>query len=330
MKGKELTLGLRVPHELFGGAELASFAARAEELGLDRLSLGDHVSFRGGKGYDGLIQSTALATVSSRIEVQTAIYLLPLRHPVLVARQIASLAELAPGRFVFGVGVGGEDPHESEICGVDPRTRGSRANESLGLIRRLLDGDEVSFHGAHFDVQGARILPAPSPPVPVIVGGRSEAALRRAARLGEGWLGIWVSAERFAESVATVESYAAEAGFAERCTRHGYQLWCGFGDSATVARPRLAAAMESLYGIPFERFERYCPYGTPAEVAKAISPYVDAGARDVNLIAVSGDHYQTLEAVLEVRRLLLERSEEPLHSGNGTARSRVGRARRAP
>jgi alkanesulfonate monooxygenase SsuD/methylene tetrahydromethanopterin reductase-like flavin-dependent oxidoreductase (luciferase family) len=70
-----------------------------------------------------------------------ALYLLPLRHPVLVARQLASIAELAPGRLTFGVGIGGEDPHELEICGVDPRTRGRRMDESLEILRELSEAD---------------------------------------------------------------------------------------------------------------------------------------------------------------------------------------------
>jgi alkanesulfonate monooxygenase SsuD/methylene tetrahydromethanopterin reductase-like flavin-dependent oxidoreductase (luciferase family) len=305
MVENDVTIGLRVPRELFANREgLQEFVERADDSSLDRLCVGDHVSFHGGTGYDGLIQSTALAALSSRIEIMTAIYLLPLRHPVLVARQVASLAEMASGRFVFGIGIGGEDPHESEVCGVDPRTRGRRADESLALIRGLLQGEEVDFHGEHYEVERARILPAPSPPVSVIVGGRSEAALRRAARSSEGWLGIWQTPERYAESIASVQAFASELNRADDCSRHGYLAWCSFGDDAAAARPQLARAMESLYKIPFDRFERYCPHGTPAEIAKALRPYVAAGARDINLIAPGADHAETVTATLEVRRLL--------------------------
>ena len=138
-------VGVRVPHGLFGaGADhLSRFASAVEMAGLDRVWVGDHVSFRGGQGYDGLVQAAVLAALTRTVRVQTAVYLLPLRHPVPVARQVASIAELAPGRFVFGVGAGGDDAAEVRNCGVDPSTRGRRMGEALGLVRRLLDGEKV-------------------------------------------------------------------------------------------------------------------------------------------------------------------------------------------
>ena len=125
------------------------------------------------------------------------LYLLPLRHPVTVARQLATIAQLAPGRLTLGVGLGGEDRHEIEICGVDPKTRGRRMDECLHILRRLADGTPVTFDGEFFALDDALILPAPSPSIPLVVGGRSDAAVSRAARLGDGWLGIWVSPRRY-------------------------------------------------------------------------------------------------------------------------------------
>ena len=122
------------------------------------------MTFQGGQGFDGLVQATALAALSRTIGVCTAVYLLPLRHPLPVARQVASLAQLAPGRFTFGVGVGGEDRHEVESCGVDPATRGRRTDESLRLIRRLFAGETVTATDGFFPVDEVRILPTPDPP----------------------------------------------------------------------------------------------------------------------------------------------------------------------
>jgi alkanesulfonate monooxygenase SsuD/methylene tetrahydromethanopterin reductase-like flavin-dependent oxidoreductase (luciferase family) len=124
--------------------------------------------------------------------VYVGLYLLPLRHPVTVARQLASIAELAPGRLTFGVGIGGEDRHEIEVCGVDPRTRGRRMDECLEILRAFAAGQPVTFTGEFFSFQDALIVPAPSPAIPLVVGGRPDAAVRRAMRLGDGWLGIWV------------------------------------------------------------------------------------------------------------------------------------------
>src|SRR4051794_35542009 len=96
------------------------------EACVDHLCVGDHVSFVVGDGSDGLIAATSLLAAQPTLPVYVAVYLLPLRHPVPVARQLATIAQLPPGRLTLGVGIGGEDRHESEICGVDPATRGRR------------------------------------------------------------------------------------------------------------------------------------------------------------------------------------------------------------
>ena len=131
------------------------------DSGIDHVCVGDHVSFHVGAGADGLIDATSMLTRYAELPCYVALYLLPLRHPVLVARQLAGIAELAPGRLTFGVGIGGEDPHELEICGVDPRTRGRRMDESLEILRGLSEGKPVSFDGEFFAVRDAQILPRP-------------------------------------------------------------------------------------------------------------------------------------------------------------------------
>jgi alkanesulfonate monooxygenase SsuD/methylene tetrahydromethanopterin reductase-like flavin-dependent oxidoreductase (luciferase family) len=302
------TVGVRVPHELFESerSALRRCVARIEAGRIDRVCVGDHISFHGGRGFDGLVQATALAVLSD-LEVQTAVYLLPLRHPVPVARQVSSLSQLAPGRFVFGVGIGGEDRAEVAMCGVDPATRGRRMDESLGVVRDLLAGEVVHRSGGFFELDGARLLPIPPEPVPVMVGGRSAAALRRAGELSEGYLALWTTPERYASSIATVEEHARAAGRPPVAWRHGVQLWCGFAPSAAAARPLVAGAMETLYRTPFDRFERFVPHGTPAEVADALLPFLEAGCRDLNLIPVAAGVDEAVDAVAEVRSLLTGR-----------------------
>jgi alkanesulfonate monooxygenase SsuD/methylene tetrahydromethanopterin reductase-like flavin-dependent oxidoreductase (luciferase family) len=303
----DITVGLRMPHELPGGAAaLCDFAAQVEATGVDRLFAGDHVMFKGGHGFDGLVNATAIAVGSRRLTVQTAVYLLPLRHPVPVARQVATLAGLAPGRLVFGVGLGGEDPAELRACGVDPATRGRRLDEALAVLRPLLAGTEVTMSGAFFALDRVRIEPAPDPPVPIVIGGRSGAALRRVARHGDGWLGVWVSPARYAEAVGLISRYAAEAGRVVTGWEHGMHVWCGLGGSPDAARPRLAATMEGFYQVPFGKFERYCPCGTPEQVAAALRPYVAAGCRSFNLIPVADTDQAAIEGADAVRTALRE------------------------
>ncbi len=301
----DITVGLRVPHELPGGAAgLRDFVVRVEATGIDRLFTGDHVTFSGGHGFDGLLNATAVAVASRRLTVQTAVYLLPLRHPVPVARQVASLAALAPGRLVFGVGLGGEDPAELRACGIDPATRGRRMDEGLAVLRPLLAGHQVTMRGAFFHLDQVRIQPAPEPWVPIVIGGRSDAALRRVARYGDGWLGLWVSPGRYADAVGLIGKYAADEDRPAPRWQHGMHVWCGLDGSARTARSRLATVMEAFYRTPFGKFERYCPCGTPAEIAAGLRAYLDAGCRSFNLIPVADSEQAAIEGADAVREEL--------------------------
>ena len=299
------TVGLRLPPALVSDTQaLRAFLTYVDTTPLERVCVGDHVTFREGIGFDGLQLATAAAVLTERVTIETAVYLLPLRHPVPVARQISSLASLAPGRFVFGVGVGGEDRNEVLACGVDPSTRGRRLDESLSIMRELLAGKAVSRTGGLFELNEVRVLPAPETHVPILVGGRSQAALRRAGRLGDGWLAVWVSPRRFAEGCAEVQRHADDVGRDVTHWDHGLHVWCGFGPDRGTARAELAGQMEALYGIPFERFERYCPYGSPDEVAAAIRPFLDAGCTAVNLIATAPSPLEAADGAVRVRALL--------------------------
>src|SRR5215218_10459160 len=130
--------------EFEGGPDRNGLLRRLTDADVDHLCVGDHVSFFVGAGSDGLITATSLLGAQASLPVYVGLYLLPLRHPVLVARQLATIAELAPGRLSLGVGLGGEDRHEIEICGVDPATRGRRMDESLQILRALADGNPYS------------------------------------------------------------------------------------------------------------------------------------------------------------------------------------------
>jgi alkanesulfonate monooxygenase SsuD/methylene tetrahydromethanopterin reductase-like flavin-dependent oxidoreductase (luciferase family) len=302
---QDITVGLRAPHDMSGGAAgLRDFVARVEATGIDRLCVGDHVTFKGGHGFDGLLTATALAALSHRVTVQTSVYLLALRHPVPVARQVATLAELAPGRLLFGVGLGGEDPAELRACGVDPATRGARLNEALAVLRALAGGTAVSMSGRFFDLDQVSIRPAPDPPVPVVIGGRSDAALRRVARYGDGWLGLWVSPGRYADAVGQISKYASDAGRDVPRWAHGMHVWCGIGPSAAVAQSRLGPVMEEFYQVAFSKFERYCPCGTPGDIAESLQPYVAAGCRSFNLIPVADSEQAAIEGAAAVRAAL--------------------------
>ena len=274
--------------------------AELHDIGVDHVFMADHVSFRDGSGTDGFVEIAALSQLHAEMGVMISVYLLPLRHPMPVARQLASISNIAPGRVMFGVGIGGDDRHEVEVCGVDPRTRGRRANESLAVLRRLMAGETVNLDGEFFQFSEARIRPTVDPPIPIIIGGRSNAALERAARYGDGWIGAWCSPRRFAEAVGLIDEMAAEAGRFDMAWRHGYQPWCGVGDTAEEAREAVAYQMETFYHLPFEMFERYIPCGTPAEVAEQFRPFVDAGCTVLNMKVAAATAEESLAGAKEI------------------------------
>ena len=278
---------------------------RVREAGLDHVFIADHISFHTGLGMDGLIQAAMLTALDPLLRVHLGVYLLALRHPVPVARQIAQICESAPGRLHLGVGLGGEDRHEIEICGVDPSTRGRRTNESLSALHALLSGKPVDHECEFFRFKQALILPAPDPVVPIVIGGRADAALRRAALWGDGWLGVWCSPRRYAAAVAEVEEQSrARTRPRPAAWDHGLQIWVGLDEERERGRTRLAQRMEEMYRIPFERFERYSPYGTAQEIAEFLAPYLQAGCRHLNVMPVAASAEARVEGVAEIKERL--------------------------
>jgi alkanesulfonate monooxygenase SsuD/methylene tetrahydromethanopterin reductase-like flavin-dependent oxidoreductase (luciferase family) len=285
-------------------SERARLLAAFADAGLDHVHCGDHVSFHDGYGWDGFVNAATFLALHDTLPVHLGLYLLPLRHPMTVARQLASLWEYAGSRLVFGVGIGGDDRREVELCGVDPRTRGRRMDECLTVLRALLGAEPLDFEGEFFRLERAVVRPAPEPAIPILVGGRSEAAVRRAARFGDGWIGIWASPRRFAEVTARIAETAA-AGAREVAWRHSIVIWCGLDDDRAAARRAVAEEMHSFYKLPSGAFERWCPAGSPEEVAEFVRPYVEAGAQDVSLIARGGTVPERIERAARVRRLVL-------------------------
>ena len=303
----ELKFGLATPSKLWslGWEQRQQAVNTIVESGFDHIFMADHVSFRDGSGTDGFVEVASLSQLNPSVGVMISIYLLPLRHPLPVARQLASMARIAPGRMIFGVGIGGDDRHELEVCGVDPRRRGSRANESLEIIKGLLEGDSVTFSGREFDITDAVIKPKPRNPIPILVGGRSDAALTRAAKYAEGWIGVWCSTERFSNAVQFVRAKADEFGRGDLEWCHGYQPWIGVDKKdSKKAYEAVKAGMESFYHIPFSKFERYTPSGTPAEVAEQLSPYIESGCRLFNLKVCTENPEEETELGAEVVALL--------------------------
>ena len=273
---------------------------RVHGSAIDHVFVADHISFHTGLGMDGIVNAATISGMAPDIKVFIGVYLLALRHPVTVARQLASLSESAPGRIIFGVGIGGEDRHEMEICGVDPARRGLQTNHALKALRGLLSGEAFSYDCEFFSFDDALILPAPVPEIPLIVGGRSDAAIRRTALYGDGWLGIWCTPARYGDVLDEVSQIAADSDRIAPEWLHGIQLWAGVGETRAQARDYVARGMEAMYRLPFEKFERYSPYGSPIEVADALMPYAEQGCRLFNIALRTSSDEACIDAMAEI------------------------------
>ena len=302
-----IRVGLDVHDSILGQAPEASrrLLERAGESGLDFQVVGDHLSFQGGQGFDGIVSAAFALAAHPTLPVLISVYQLALRHPLTVARQLSSIAQVAPGRLVLGVGAGGEDRMEVVNAGVDPTTRGRRLDESIRVLRLLASGEPVDFEGDFFKLRQALVLPIPSPAIPIVVGGRSEAALRRAALLGDGWLPMFVSPRRFRDSVDRIDELAGSAG-RQLSISPTLSVWCGLDHDGDRARALLAATLERLYSRPYEDFRNLTFAGTPPEVAEALLPYLEAGCRDFSLLAVAESWESAVEHAAAVRHRLIE------------------------
>jgi probable F420-dependent oxidoreductase len=256
-----------------------------EALGFDSVWTGEHMLFHG-PVTDGLITLAACAGKTSRLKIGSAINLLPLRPPVVVAKAVSTLDVVSNGRFIFGVGVGGEFPKEFEACGVPHHERGRRTNEAIEICRKLWTEDHVTYQGQIFQLHDVTMLPKPVQPggPPIIVSGRSEAALRRAARLGDGYMPYLFTPERYAESLKIIDALASERKRdMSRFTPYTF-VFIAVGDSHEKAHRVAVENLSSRYHQPFETLvERYCAVGTPQECVERLQRFAEAGARHLIL-----------------------------------------------
>jgi probable F420-dependent oxidoreductase len=257
--------------------------AALEDLGADSLWVGGHVASRNPTP-EALVQLARLSALSARARIGTSILLLPLYAPAIVAKQIADLDRACGGRITLGIGVGGEYPQEFRACGIPVAERGRRTDEMIPLLRRMWQAEEFSHPGPFYPMQQVRIHPAPAQgaALPIVVAGRQEAAMRRAALLGDGWMPYLFSPQRYARSVARVRELAAAAR--RDLSRFEWMqfLFTNVQDDPARAREGTAAFLGGTYGQDFRAMvDRVAAAGTPDEVAARVQEFVDAGARHV-------------------------------------------------
>lgn len=277
-----------------GSFPLVQAARRAEALGFDSGWVGDHLSY-----YPPTLEPAcalaACAAVTDRILLGTGVMLLALRNPAWAAKQIASLDALAPGRIVLGVGAGGEGEAEFQAAGVPLVARGRRLNEAIEVVTRLLAGEEVDYEGPIGPIRIPRLEPVPRRLPPVVVGGRSDAALDRAGRVGDGWMGVWMSPERLASTRDQLQRRADAYG---RPLPHVLLLcFVHVTDDRENGWAEAAELVMGQYGLPIERLARWLHVGPIDDVARELARYRDAGADGLVVLPMARDPLAQMEAI---------------------------------
>ncbi len=267
-------------------------ALAARDAGLDSLFVGDHHATGPFPYYQNVpMMGRLLADWDER--PAGVLMLLPLWHPVLAAEQIGTLASIAKGRFILQCAIGGGEPQFAAM-GASMRTRPSRFEAVLDAIRRLLAGEAVD---------GARVAPIPHEPLEVWIGGSAEAAIDRAARLGDGWLADPSLVPD--EARQQLESYRAA------CARHGrtptavalrrdVHVGADAEDAARVAKPVVDGGYRGFR-------PEACTYGSAEQVAEQLAPYGEMGYTDVivrHLVDDQSEVLRSLERLGAVREAL--------------------------
>ncbi|MGD0704357.1 MAG: TIGR03854 family LLM class F420-dependent oxidoreductase [Trebonia sp.] len=248
-------------------SEFGESVGLLEAAGIDSLWLPENVYGPAVEPFTGM--TFALAK-TERLKVGSGISVLPGRHPVLVAKQLASLAGLAPGRVLPVFGLQPALAAERVLFPVPPGQRGAVFDEALTLLRLMLTTDVVSFHGTFFTVENASVGPLPAKPLDIWLGGSAEAGLRRIGRLADGWLGSLLTPAEARAAVGVINAAAGQAARAVEQDHFGISLPVAFGGipdalAASIRRRRPDADPAALIADGW------------AGAKDLISSFVDAG-----------------------------------------------------
>ena len=307
MAALEISAGL--PQYLPGESPdvVGRFAVRAQELGFAGLWTVDGVPGAATTrvpALDGLHTLTAAAAVTTTIRLGISVIVLPARNPAQLARELATIDQLSGGRLTVGVGVGREDPVATAL-GLPGDRRVRRFQEGLQVMRALWSQDEVDFDGELYRFSGVTLEPKPvqRPGPPVWFGAGAPAALRRAARLGDGWMGAGSSSSSaFGEQVGVLGEALAEAGRDPATFTIAKRVYIAVEDTEARALERMTSRLDRFYGAPGIA-ERVAICGPPEHCAQRLAELVDAGAREL-LLNPAYDYLGQLDALAEIAALL--------------------------
>ncbi|MEW9550018.1 LLM class flavin-dependent oxidoreductase [Nonomuraea sp. NPDC050783] len=276
------------------GLGLAAAARHAEDAGLDSVWHGDHLAI-GAPTLDAPIALATAAAATTRVRIGASVLVPALRPLVWAAKQIATLQYVSGDRLVLGVGSGG-GPAQWAAAGVPYAERGPRTDTALALLPRLLSGEPAELPG------GTAVELAPAVPMPPVwVGNASPVAIRRTARLGDGWFPSLIGPEQVAEGRARLGSLAAEHGRSASTIAIGCAAALGPG---VPTRAELAAGLAAAYSRPPAEVLDIPLTGSPEEVAERLAAYRAAGAAHAVIGVSGGDWRKQVDLLAETRTLL--------------------------
>lgn len=272
-------------------------ARQAEELGFASVWVGDHLACPA-PNLDAVATAAAATAVTMRIRIGFSVLLLGLRPPAWTAKQLISLQLLSSGRLTLGVGVGGEFPDEFQAAGVPTTERGARVDEALQVLPDLLCGRRVSHRGRTLTLEVPALEPALAQPPPILIGGRGEAALRRAARCGDGWLPMWLTPERLRERRERLAELAAE----QSRPAPGVTLLVGLHIDGDLSRARREADvyLRGQYGLSLSEVERWTPLGSIERVVGQLNAYRAVGVDEFVLMPLAREPLTQYERLAEL------------------------------
>lgn len=283
-------MSLRIGANLAEPAMTASHARLAEEAGFDFVGAGEHV-YRDERPGPTQVALSALATAAgatTRVGLLTSIVIAPLHHPVMLAKETAVVDLASGGRLTMGLGVGGEFPGEFRALNIPLNQRGARTDETVAILRALWSGSPATHEGKLFSIKDVRLDPGPAQPggPKIWIGGRTDAAMKRAARLGDGWLPYLYRPSHYVRSVEAVKGLLKTYGRSDDAFGWGLHLMTAVASTREESVRLAAESLRAGYkydGSYEELAERYVLLGPPEAAIASLLEFHRAGARDVLL-----------------------------------------------
>jgi probable F420-dependent oxidoreductase len=260
---------------------IARVAERAEDWGIDSFWLSDHL-LAPSPELDVVATLALIASRTTRMKLGPSVLLLNLRHPLLVAKAFASLDYLSGGRMVMAVGTGA-NLADYAACGIPPESRGKRLDEGIEVLRTVWRSDKAAYHGQFFNFDNVSIAPRPQPranndfgTMDIWVGGRSEAALKRTARLADGYFASFQTPAEFGAGMEKIRAYAAQFGRANAHIESGLILLCRIAPTRQQALEEMQPMLAAM-GRGAEQFLERSVYGSAEDVAARLQEYIGHG-----------------------------------------------------